>query len=724
MCRRLTYRVVSIVVLGLALTSVSSADLIGWWQLNEGFLNTFHDSSGYGHDGTIDPPNLNKVQWSTGGYKGGCLQFPDSLAPFTLCDAPITPGLLNIESATSAFWMSMPAVYQEWGIAFILLGENADHSIEPTDVRGILAADFADDGSTWAGYDDMISTIPITADEWHHVAVTYSADANAAVLYFDAVEVNAISFGSHDPILSARIGGPRDRVQWRSFIGKIDEAVVYNEALSSEQVQSLFLYGPRPTPKASNPQPLDGATDVPLTAALGWDAGIYADKHDVYIGTVFDDVNAASRADPRGVLVSEDQTRTTHISASPLAYGQTYYWRIDEINDVNPASPWHGDIWSFTAANFLVVDDFESYTDTEPNRIFDKWIDGWAVEENGAVVGHAAPDFDAGEHFAETAIFYTGRQSMPFFYDTDFKYSQAELALSGSASDWTREGVESLRLWFRGYPKATTSFVENPAGTFTIVGAGTDIWDRADQCHFAFKELTGAVSIITKVTNVENVNEWVKAGLMIRDSLDPGSANVCLVVTPAQGVRFQYRTVADGTTDRQFVEGIAAPEWLKLERTSGGLVRAYYSADGTKWTQFNLQMLSASGSVYVGLVVTSHDAALTAKGEFTNVTITGTGSDKPWTAQDIGIVTNIAEPIYVALNDKAVVYHDDPNATLIDTWTQWSIPLQEFAGQGVNLANVSEIALGVGTKGDATTPGGSGILYFDDIRLYRPDAGQ
>jgi len=80
--------------------------------------------------------------------------------------------------------------------------------------------------------------------------------------------------------------------------------------------------------------------------------------------------------------------------------------------------------------------------------------------------------------------------------------------------------------------------------------------------------------------------------------------------------------------------------------------------------------------------------------------------------------------MYVALSNStgepAVVYHDDPKVAVIDTWTQWIIPLQGFADQGVNLTDVDRLAIGFGTKGNTTKPGGSGTVYFDDIRLYRP----
>jgi len=101
---------------------------------------------------------------------------------------------------------------------------------------------------------------------------------------------------------------------------------------------------------------------------------------------------------------------------------------------------------------------------------------------------------------------------------------------------------------------------------------------------------------------------------------------------------------------------------------------------------------------------------------------------RDWTAQGVtqlslwfrGKSANAAERMYVVLNGTAVVYHDNPNAAQIDRWTQWVISLQKFADLGVNLANVTSITIGFGTPGNTTTPGGSGQMYFDDIRLYRP----
>jgi len=101
-------------------------------------------------------------------------------------------------------------------------------------------------------------------------------------------------------------------------------------------------------------------------------------------------------------------------------------------------------------------------------------------------------------------------------------------------------------------------------------------------------------------------------------------------------------------------------------------------------------------------------------------------TQRDWTEEGVGELslwfrggsTNAPERMYVALNGSAVVYHDNSDAAQIATWTEWRIDLQDFAAQGVNLVNVNTIAIGFGDKNNLKA-GGSGMVFFDDIRLYR-----
>jgi len=127
-----------------------------------------------------------------------------------------------------------------------------------------------------------------------------------------------------------------------------------------------------------------------------------------------------------------------------------------------------------------------------------------------------------------------------------------------------------------------------------------------------------------------------------------------------------------------------------------------------------------SVDVYIGLCLTSNNVDETCTAEFSDVTTDGTGD---WQSQDIGIESNIGEQLYVVLEDSAgssaVVNNSDPAATTIDTWTEWNIPLTDFAD--VNLQAIKKMIIGVGDPSSPDTqPGGAGTLYIDDIGLYLP----
>jgi len=197
-----------------------------------------------------------------------------------------------------------------------------------------------------------------------------------------------------------------------------------------------------------------------------------------------------------------------------------------------------------------------------------------------------------------------------------------------------------------------------------------------------------------------------------------------MVVTPGSGISFQRRPGTGAASASDTTAGITAPYWVKIDRDLAGNFTAYSSADGSTWQMLGTwEPIQMTTNVNIGLAVTSHDAALTCQAVFSNVTTTGSVGTM-WTNQDIGIASNDAEPLYVAVSNSAgapaVVVHDDPAAAQIDTWTEWVIPLQALADQGIVLTDVDRIAIGLGTQGNITIPGGSGKMYFDDIRLYQP----
>jgi regulation of enolase protein 1 (concanavalin A-like superfamily) len=158
-------------------------------------------------------------------------------------------------------------------------------------------------------------------------------------------------------------------------------------------------------------------------------------------------------------------------------------------------------------------------------------------------------------------------------------------------------------------------------GTFSVTGAGTDIWDVTDQFHFVYQPLTGDGTIVARVASLQNTDGWAKAGVMVRATLTGGSANAVAQVTPGNGVTFQQRATAGAASTYVQGPGRAAPQWVRLVR-SGNTLTGYTSVDGSTWTVLSSTTIALPTQVFVGLSVTSHKASTATTATFTNVTVT------------------------------------------------------------------------------------------------------
>jgi len=505
--------------------------------------------------------------------------------------------------------------------------------------------------------------------------------------------------------------------------------------IEGAQDVDFFAYKPGVIPPAaSDPDkaralaPAPGSTVTLADATpLAWKAGESAATHDVYFGTNESDVNDADTTDTTGIYRGR-QNLVLYTPAEVLELGKTYYWRIDEV-EADGTTIHTGNVWSFSILDHILIDSFEDY-DTGDNQIWFAWHDGLGYGEPGIPpffagngTGAAVGD-ETTNSFAEETIVHGGKKSMPYIYNNNkqgfLKYSEATKTLT-EARDWTEQGVKALSLWFRGYPPFLGGFTEAPAGTFTMSGEGADIEGSSDQFHFAWQQLSGAGSITARITSIQNTDPWAKVGLMIRDTLDADSAHAMVAITPGNGVWFGRRTAAGGATDTDSQAGLTAPLLLKIERSSGGLMRASYSTNGFSWTQLGSSIpINMNTPMYIGLAVTSHNSGVACEAVFSSVTSDGTG---PWTNQDIGLRSNEAEPMYLTIANNngtsATVKHEDTNASLISAWTQWNIDLKDFSDQGVDLTDVNSITIGFGDP-VSSQPGGSGKMFIDDISLYQP----
>jgi hypothetical protein len=207
---------------------------------------------------------------------------------------------------------------------------------------------------------------------------------------------------------------------------------------------------PPDTRYAHYPQPRHLATDVAPDVDLSWTPGDYAFWHDIYFGTSWDDVNSATTAS--GVYKDRQNLDANVYEPDPLTLNTTYYWRIDEVNSTGEV--WNGNVWTFTVAGYLVVDDMESYDAISGggNEIFDTWDDGFS-NWTGAQLAL---------EYGNDANVHGGGQSMRFSYNNTIgflKYSEVDANTAGPrpgnlqiGRDWTIFEVKALMLFFYGKP--------------------------------------------------------------------------------------------------------------------------------------------------------------------------------------------------------------------------------------------------------------------------------
>ena len=158
---------------------------------------------------------------------------------------------------------------------------------------------------------------------------------------------------------------------------------------------------------------------------------------------------------------------------------------------------------------------------------------------------------------------------------------------------------------------------------FTVVGSGADIWGNADAFNYAYLPTAGDCTVIARVTSVQNTDPWAKGGVMIRQSLSPGSAHAMMVMTPGNGASFQWRSTTGGSMSQSQVNGRSAPYWVKLVR-SGSNFSGYISVDSNNWSQVgSTQTIGMTGGIDAGLAVTAHSGSSLCTATFDNVSVPG-----------------------------------------------------------------------------------------------------
>jgi hypothetical protein len=409
---------------------ISDPSLMGWWKLDEGEGTTAIDWSGHGRHGSFsgDP------QW-VAGYDGGALEFDGS-------DHVDTGYTENLAEYTIACWVISPAAPADASPSGPLHREqnyqfNWNHS--DATYRGAAAMD--------VGGWQAASYVPLEANRWYHLAATY--DGNVFNAYRDGVLITSNSAPSGAPDAesnSLKLGRHAEAVQF--FTGTVDDARVYNRALTAEEVRQVMRGD---TTRAWSPSPANGViSDVARAASVSWSAGDSVSEHAVYFGTDADAVARADASDTSGVFRGL-QAGTSYTPPEGVLWGGgSYYWRVDEHNTDGTITK--GTVWTFLVADYILIDDFESYNDipageSGSNLVYVAWVDGFDnPNTNGSTMGYVT-----GESL-ETANVHGGSKSVPFAYNNTTAGISEVVRTFTPSQDWTAHGVTTLSLWFHGAP--------------------------------------------------------------------------------------------------------------------------------------------------------------------------------------------------------------------------------------------------------------------------------
>ncbi len=205
-----------------------------------------------------------------------------------------------------------------------------------------------------------------------------------------------------------------------------------------------FMYLPT---YARNPQPADGDVDIDVNPVLSWRAGRDAASHQVYLSV-----------DEQAVIdgtASSDVALQSSYDTDPLDLDTTYYWKVNEVNETEPVTVWTGSVWSFTTQTYLIVEDFERYTDDieAGQTIWQTWIDGIddPTSNGGSTVGYGQSPF------AETSVVHNGWQAMPLFFNNSGAHAFSQTTRTfDTPQDWTAHGVGTLSLYVHGDPTNTS----------------------------------------------------------------------------------------------------------------------------------------------------------------------------------------------------------------------------------------------------------------------------
>jgi len=711
MRRELIHLFVSVFCLNLVLTCTTTANLIGWWRFDEGSGNTASDASGNGHHGTL----LGDPQWVVGRI-GGALEFNGA---DSMIDIPYSSEMTPTGGTTMAAWVfptdtsrsCIVGQYEGYGMA-LMTG---------LQLKSVV----------W-GADWVLSDVTIPEQEWSHVAMTWDVAGSERMIFLNGETVGqrgdaAVPNVQNNMGIGLWIGWP---ASWGddSFMGILDDVQIHDLVLTEDEIK-IIIKG-QGYPYALGPNPKDGALHEATWVTLGWSAGDYAVSHDVYLGDNYDEVSTAT---PDSDVFRGNQTTTFYVAGFPgfaypdgLVPGTTYYWRIDEVNDVDPNSPWKGPVWSFSIPSKTAyypnpADGAES---VGPDDVTLSWTAGFGSKLHTVYFGDNFDDVNnaAGGAPGGLTIHKPGPLEREKVYYWRVDEFDAVATYKGDVWSFTTPGAV-------GHPQPAYEVAD-------VQMNATLSWTSADsaashQLYFGTHKET--------VRNADIGSPEDKGSMTLgEESYDPGLLEPQTTYywrvdetdnqgNTSKGPLWSFTTGSFLLVDdfESYTDDDAAGHAIWQSWIDGFGIADNGAQVGYLLPSYTEQTIVHGGSqsmplLYDNTAATNSEAVLTLTHTH-DWTVGGVAALSLWLR---GNLVNATEPLYVAVSNgngaPAIVAHNDPSIAAVNTWSRWVVPLQAFVDQGINLNNVDKIAIGLGTKASTTTSGGTGTLFIDDIALYRP----
>jgi hypothetical protein len=619
MFKRLIATICIMAFLGVG-SGVAQADiqagLVSYFLLDEERGTTAADSSGNGHDGTLYGQGLEWVPGHSGGGLSCSTAVDEAGVQFPTTGMSVTAGTISL-----------------WGYLNEPQAGRTRYFFGHTTARPPAAASYSDRiqiymnsgvntlslglGDTHARKTDIV---PLATKKWHHVVLTWN-NGNYVVYAngVKAAEGTYTGLAALDPVAS--ISDDCNPDEHEAFDGVLDEARIYNRAISADEVKQLFQLPASPRIKAWHPTPADGARDVTV-GLLSWKSVDTIRLHNIYVGpdpnlTVTDLIGARRPTAPFFCGVIEP--------------GTTYYWRVDEIG-TDLVTIYPGDVWSFLAQPYTAYDPSpaDGANTASPSTEL-KWLAGLGTRLHHVYFGDNPDAVAQGTAEVDKGIF------------EDPNFSPGELQ-PGTAYFWR---VDEIGVGDEAKTGSVWSFV-------TVITVDD------------FESYTDDVGRIFQT--------WIDGfGYTEPAPGNPGNGSGATVGYTASP--FAEQTIVHGGKQSMPLDynNVNPPSYSEAERTFA--TAQDWTADGVDTLVLYVQAKAgnAAGRLYVALKDTSNRTAVAV-------------------CPDAAIVT----------------------AT---KWTEWKIPLADFAG--VSLNRVKAMSIGVGDRANPT-PGGAGLLYVDDIGLAKP----